>query len=424
MITKQLLPLGRVFLQKVANLGNTRAAIISPTSGGSVTGNLQLALWDDKGRTAIWNLANASNNVSEACCALLEDRLIVATRVQTSQTTILEYKLATDPFAAEPSYLSKFLSGDDNSRGCELIVLFSKEVVCVTYQHTDMRCYVAARTTAGVWSDHGPFALSNEKGTSHQFSACAAPWGATEFWVFDTMDAGLGIACGMFTLENGKPTMFRNIPIIKPTGMQITDQWNVNGEVVSPVATTDYIRKQILLSYTNNEWKENIDQMAYPVVVGIKQDGVPYGIYKAPEVVISILNKCPIVVTPNGVELHYRAGRPCVTYVMGSTRLDTKDCQVAWNQYAKEVLYATPNNQVMLTSLEAVVPVPVPTPISLVSIQIQLAAFSNSPNLIWTSDVEGKLGTGNVMKHEFQRKDQTITVTDGLSKASLKLTFQ
>ena len=75
---------------------------------------------------------------------MVQDRLIVASRSNDpsiyQQTTLIEYRLPSDPFQAAPfSPLTIPPYGDADSSGSEFVMLQTGEVVSMTYQHTGMR---------------------------------------------------------------------------------------------------------------------------------------------------------------------------------------------------------------------------------------------------------------------------------------------
>ncbi len=372
MTTKQLLAVGRTFIQKISSLGNLNAAIVGITPGQTATDVLRGALWDAT-KTQLWPLQLVTNNSGSACCCLIQDRLIVATKVETGsdfqKTMLTEFRLPPDPFSAAPTFVQQVTYGDVDSRFTELVKLQTGEVVSFTVQQTDMRVCASVRSVAGAWTSQGLFTLSPEKGNAHFFSCAAAPWATNEVWVFDIMDGGKGIAAGIFTLTGGKLTLKDSIPVFVPTGMPA--DWLVNGELPALIATTDFKRGQILLSYTNTQFEAGKDQQAFPVVIGIKPDRTWSGISKAPEVVVSIKNPCPIVSGDAGVALDYRAGPTSAVIVAGSVRIDTADGQFGWNQYRQEFVYTAPGavagtkGAVMLATIETLPPPnpePGPTP--------------------------------------------------------------
>lgn len=378
MTTKTLLSTGRSFLQKASVSGTTRSCIVGPTTGSTVADVLRVALWDGTGRAVEggWPLQNVSNNVTAACCCLVQDRLIVSTKIETggadfNKTLITEFKLALDPFAAPPTFVSQMRYGDADSRSTELVKLQSGEVVSVTVQQHDLKVCAAVRSVAGAWTAQGLFTLSPETGNSTLFSATAAPWASNELWVFDNLDGGKGCAAGIFNVVGGQLKLTRSIPVLVSSALQPASEWNWNGELVWPAAATDSFRNIIHLSYTNQEFIPGVQQQAFPVEIGIHQDGTWEGLHKGPEVVVSIKNQLPLAVTAGGVALNYRAGNPAVTLVAGANRIQTRDGQVAWNPFAQEFVYAQPDTTkagtfevvpgpIVLTTLGG--PTPVPTP--------------------------------------------------------------
>lgn len=380
MITKTLLTVGRTFLQKSSTLGTLRASIIGPTTDSNVSDVLRVVFSDATGKTAVWPLASVSNNCQEACCCLIQDRLIVSSRPQASgaafsNTVVTEFRLPADAFGSPPTFVLQVIYGDRDSRGAELVKLQTGDVVSMTYQHTDMRVCANVRSVAGAWNPQGLFTISPETGTSHQFSCCAAPWASNELWVFDSMDGGKGVACGIFNVVAGQLKLSRTIPVIVPTGLPV-GPYKLNGEDPALVAVADFQRGQILLSFTNNEFGVDgngnvIQQMAYAAVVGVKSDGIPFGITKGFELVVSILNPCPIVSAATGVQLGWRGGKPATTIVSGATRIDTHDGQFAFNPYAQEFVYSQPSTTdpntfkvtpgpVVLSILGGATPIPPP----------------------------------------------------------------
>lgn len=386
MTTKPLLPVGRTFIQKAANLGTWRAAILGPTTGLTVADTLRVALWDASGRTAVWNLPAVSNNSQEACCCLVQDRLIVACRPQAaapnfSKTVVTEFRTPADPFTGASTFVSQLIYGDSDSRSADFARLRTGEVVSMTAQHSSMTVCAAVRGVNGQWVDQGTFQLSTEIGNAHFFSCCAAPWADNEVWAFMVLDGGKGIAAGVFNYVNGKLQLTRTIPTILKTGLPTSD-YGVNGELPALVATTDSTRNQILLTYTNNQWIDGHDQQAFPVVVGINSAGIPTGIARGSEVIVSIKNHVPVVATASAIEMDYRTGNPAVTIVGPGFSIPTRDGQFGWNQYAQELVYTQPDmkdaNGNLIPGpvvLSILLPSPTPIPPAHPNLQISPMAY-------------------------------------------------
>lgn len=391
-------------MQKMANKGPLRASIVGPTQGGT-QGMMRVVFSDATGKAKDWELPNVSNNGTQGCCCFVQDRLIVATRSESGfnnpnffKTVVTEFKLPDDPFSAPPDFVIQHLYGDSDSRGSELLLLKSGEVVSVTYQHTDMRVCASVRGTGGVWRTQGLFKISDEDGTAHHFSMAAAPWAENEIWVFDTLDGGNGVACGVFTVTGGTLALKKTIPVLVPTGIQPWSEWNINGELAALIATTDAARNEICLSYTNIEFG-NVHQTALPVVIGIHQDATWHGITKGTEFIVSIHNTIPIVVNANGVAIDYLV--PGGIFVVGKERIPTRDGQFAWNQYAQEFIYSQPdtvdaNGNVVPGNLVLTILIPGPTPIPppqtenvVASIMCSLS-WSGADPTGWNASIPGK----------------------------------
>lgn len=344
-----LLTGGRTFMQKIASLGPLNAAIVGTTPAPTAAGWLSVALYDAvSGRSGTLTLQGASNNCTEACCCLVADRLIVASKIAAtgpdfSKTVLTEFVLAADPFAAPPVFFRQVIYGDSDSRSSELLVLKTGEVVSMTVQHTGMRLTAAVRSGNGNWADQGTVTISTEDQASHWFSMCATPWESSGLWAFDTQDGGRGIAVGIFALENAMLVLKKSIPVFIPSKLPEFGSYFVNGELAALVATADFKGQKINLSYTNTEFTTDEhgvrQQQAYPVAVEIDKAETWKGVKKASEVVVSIKNTLPMCVDDTGLVLSYRVDNPPQLLVSGLNRTPTVDGQIAWHEYRPEFIY-------------------------------------------------------------------------------------
>lgn len=328
MTTKTLLPLGRVFLSKAATLGTVSAAIVSAIPGQTVADFLQVAFWDESGRTKVWPLTITNNN-GEAVCVLLPGRLIVSSRDgHTNVSEVYEYVLPTDPFASAPVEAGpKFTFGNMDCRGSELLVLPSGYVVCITYMHTYIAVLGAVRTLTGVWTYEGRFDFPTTNlsaFSSHTFAAARCPWDDS-IVCFIWSDGGQGLDTGFLKVNSlGKLELIKTIPgwinrkLVNGTSTFQFGDMTPNGEIPSLWAVTDTAHNRVLVSLTNSDGKlltttlpnyRPEQNAAHPIVVGMGSDYKPSLVILAEAIVVSILHPMPIVAGPTPSVL-YHTGYP------------------------------------------------------------------------------------------------------------------
>lgn len=420
----------RVTQQKAAALGSLHAAIVGNTPGSTLSGPFFVLFWDDQGRATTWPLDGVSANGWDASCALLPTvpgsilpgYIVVATKDLASRTIIQEFRLPADPFAAAPTpNQSAPPLGDGQSRQTEFVYLpASGELVVMTQQHDAAAFYASIRTASGVWINQpGLIQISTTKGTSFQFTSCLAPW-APLVWAADMVDGGSGIDAATFKVNNGRLLLSQTYPQVINGSM---GSLAANGEDPALVAVTDAVRGQVALSYTNREWVPGIDQQAFPVVAGIKPGMAPTQIAKASEVVISILNPCPVCVQPSGVTLSYPTGRPQNMLHCSGQSIPIDNALFAFSTTTRDFVVSQAG-VVSLVRVDTIDVQPTPPPIntapsvSIVAIWLQLSAYAADAEdgalgskVVWTSDAAGYLGTGAQVQVTVPRKDQLITAT-------------
>lgn len=359
--------------QRAWSLGGIHAAIIGQSPGLSDTAVFRVLFWDGT-RTAVWPLANTVANTNGVACAMLADVggrpgvLVVAFKSQLpasyQQTFLREYAIPTDPFASAPGLIKSPSPFGDAHEEPKIEFVFlpaSKALICCTHQHAAPAFDSSVRTADGIWRVQARQSIKDGPtgATSYQFGACWAPWGDL-MWIQDQTDGGHQSDGATFAVVNGFLARTATYPAILNGSMGVLA---CNQEIPSYCLVSDPARGQVCASYTNTEFVPGIDQMAYPVIAGIRPGVAPVLVAKGSEVIVSILNWSPVIVQPSKVTLTYVSGRPQTHLHCDGNVIELKDNQFAAADDRLDFVIRKPDGQCALVRGDAILPPdPIPVP--------------------------------------------------------------
>lgn len=254
----------RVRCSKICSFNGLSAAIIS---GLVDTDPCQVIFFSTPGNYSIINLPKFFNGSAQFfTCELDATSLYVFAIGYDNLARLLEYKLERKD-SELPVSLSLIVSefmGDKLSRNPSLLRLKSGKIVAVVSQHSySKELYIKSKDPGQIsWIDHGKLFLCPPVVGSHETKTLAIvqhPEG--QVMIFMGEDGSHTIS---LTILN------ENLELIKylneflnghsVNGISVCGEAEPNGEIPTIAATQDLVRNQVLILYTNAQWKWTNEQ--------------------------------------------------------------------------------------------------------------------------------------------------------------------